>query len=443
MLTTSCSVFGSVVDAPGKLFDVFAQGGDGKPSVDLEVVRNDTLRFADRIVGRVETGTHIFAGRLSRQEATEEVDEKDKLEAKERALTWRLNTADRAYQTAAQARPIASLADLIAMCAYEKRVHELYWSKRYGEADEAMQRVWDSLTVEGLETVSRLLSKDLSRVVSRVIKQWEENATDADELQRAGPPRFEDLVPKDLDEATTTTLLGALGLDPLDSLEPAARELARARELGERAVYLAQRTARTLSWRVELLTLQVTEQPDIQTVLASVERTSKAFENASGTLETIPEKMRVEGQTLMQDLERTAPATQALLDSAAKTLDAGTRTAQAVGEMAHAFRSSEETLDEEDSDADMPPSKPFDPNEYTALATETARVLGELNAVARNTDSTLPAVRSTIDDAGSRLDASVERAFEHAVKLILIAVGAVFAAVLILRFVPQRRRRES
>ncbi len=447
VLTASCGIFESVADVPGRLFDVFAPGRDGQPSVDLDVVRNESLRFGDRIVNRVETATHIFTDRLLRQEETEEIDAKDQLEAHERGLRWRLSTANHAYQTATQSRPIAALVDLIAMCVYEKRLHEVYWSKRYGEADEAMQRVWDSLTEEGLETVSRLFSKDLSRVVAEVVTEWEKNATDPDELQRSGPPRFEDLVPKDLDEAQTTSLFGALGLDPFDSIEPAAREIALSRELAERAVYLAQRAPQTLSWRAELLTLQLTDQQDVQTVLASVERTSKAFEIASETVKALPEQLRIEGQALIEDLERTAPATQSLLETAERTLDAGTRTAQAIGEMANAFGSSRGTPSEEDSDADMAADtnngKPFDPVEYTELAAQTTRALEQLTVATQNADATLPAVRSTIDDAGSRIDASIDHAFGLAVKLVLIAVGAVFAAVLVLRFVPSRRRREQ
>ena len=50
--------------------------------------------------------------------------------------------------------------------------------------------------------------------------------------------------------ASTGSLLGLLGLDPLDSLEPAAREVARTRELAERAVFLAQRLLSRAGYRV-------------------------------------------------------------------------------------------------------------------------------------------------------------------------------------------------
>lgn len=447
LATTSCGIFRGVAEAPGRLFGVLAPGPDGKPTIDLEIVRNEGLRFADRMVSRIDTATHIFAARS------------DAPEADERGLSWRLNTADRAYQTAAQSRPIAALMDLLAICAYERTVHELYWSTKYGESDEPMIAVWSSLRDEGLETVNRLLSKELNQSVVRVLARWEESATDPEQLQRAGPPRFEDLVPKDLSPEETVTLFGALGLDPLDGIEPAAREIARSRELGERAVYLAQRAPRALAWRAELLALQLAKQTDVQTVLASVERTSKAFESASETVKALPEQLRIEGQALIHDLakeaavqraglaadvQRTAPSAQALLTTTEKTLDAGSRLAQSVESMANAFRDPRPDSATEDSEEESaPPSKPFDPNEYTALAQQTTRALVEFNTAVQQLSTNLPAARSGIDEAATRLEGSVDHALSAATKFVLITIGAIVAAIVVLRFVPSRRRRDA
>jgi hypothetical protein len=220
-LAASCGVFESVAAAPGQLFDVFAHGCEGKPRVDLEIAPGDALRYADGIVERVETATKVYAGRWSRQEMTEGVDEKDRLDGAERGLTWRLDTADRADQTATQPRPIASLVNLLAMCVYERRVHELHWPKRHGEAEGMLHTAWPSLGEEGIETVWRPLERELGAVVSRFIRQREAGTTDPDELQRAGPPPSGNHDPKELKDERTTTLLGASGLDPLDSLERA------------------------------------------------------------------------------------------------------------------------------------------------------------------------------------------------------------------------------
>lgn len=445
LLFSSCELFRGVAEAPGRLVGVLIPGPDGKPAIDLEVVRNDALRFSDRMVSRIETASNIFASRLETEEG------------RERALVWRLSTADRAYQTAAQSRPIAALVDLLAICAYERRVHELYWSKRYGEADEAMLRVWTSLYEEGQDVVDRLLSKELATSVKTLLRKWEENATDSDELQRGGPPRFEDLAARDEDRQESVSLFGALGLDPFDSIEPAAREIALTRELGERAVFLAQRAPRTLAWRSELLALRLGRQPDVQTALQSIDRTSKAIEHASATL---PERMRVEGQALIadlqnaaskqraglfDDLERTAEPTTELLSATQQTLEAGTRLADAIGAAKRTF--AEAQAEERDAivgTGSSPSSKPFDPVEYTQLAAQLTRGLEQLNTTTKQLETTLPAAERSVDAAATRLDRSVDDAFDGAVRLVLITIGAIVAAVLLVRFLsPARDGRQA
>src|SRR5690606_24115201 len=140
-------------------------------------------------------------------------------------------------------------------------------------------------------------------------------------------------------------LLGSLGLDPLDSIEPAAREVARTRELAERGLYLAQRTARILAWRGGLLTLELPRQQDLRAVLPDRERTSRAAAQSAATAATLPAQVGTEGEALVQrvsaelsaqraglvaDLERTSAPTRELLAQTEQTLAAGTRMAEAL-----------------------------------------------------------------------------------------------------------------
>lgn len=445
-LANSCKVAQGLANAPGRLVGVFSASPEGEPLVDLDRVRNDVLRFADRIVSRVDTSSHVFANR------------QDTPEAVERGLTWRLNTADRAYQTASQLRPVAALLDLLALCVYESNVHERHWMERYGEDDEVMLEVWKSLSDEGLEAVDRLLSPELSGSVKGILARWQENTTEPGELLRKGAPRFEDLVADNVAPEESLTLFGALGLDLFDSLEPAAREMARSRELAERAVFLAQRAPRTLAWRVELLTLRMTRQPDVQTVLESATQTSLALERASATIEALPEKLGAEGDALLQristelatqragivdDMEQVSAPTQALLSTAQDTLDAGARLAQAVDGAARSIDEARSPREGADPAASSEPDEPFDPSEYTALATEWTRVLEELNIAVQQGETSMPLAQRTLDTAATRLDRTIESAFGAALRFTLITIGAVVVAILALRLVPARRRRET
>lgn len=437
----SCKAAQEVAEMPGELVGAVTHGGkDKKKEIDLEVVRAEALRFADRMVTRVDVASHVFASRA------------DTEEARERALVWRLNTADRAFQTAAQTRPLAALADLLAQCFYERSVHELHWKPKYGDADEPVMSVWTSLCGEGLEIVGRTVSPEVQRTVESVLVRWTESATDPDVLLASGPPQFADLVSKDqFPEAESEGLFSALGLDPFGGIEPATREIARARELGERAVFLAQRMPRTLAWRMELLTLRLARQPNLQTLVESVERVTK-------TADSLPERVGAEGDKLLQrvstelatqragltsDLERLSPSVQATLATAEKTLDSAARLAASVESMARAFQGPPEEAGAAAKDADEPPGKPFDPNEYTALAAQTTKLAEELNTTVARLEASMPVAQKNLDEAATRLDASVDRALDGVLRVVLIAIGAIAVAFVVVRLVPSRRRADA
>jgi hypothetical protein len=444
-VAASCSVVRGVADAPGQIVGAVSGGQSKETPIDLAVVASDARRFADRIASRVDAATVEFAAKVATPEG------------REQALNWRLTTADHAYQSATQARPIAALADLVTQCVYQQRLHELHWRQVYGEADTPLVEVWTTLRQQGLESVDLHLGKELGQSLRTVIENWQAASTDPQALLRAGAPRFEDLVDPGQDTAESGSLFATLGLNPLDSLEPAAREIAATRELAERAVYLAQRAPRTLSMRAELLTLQLTRQPDLQSVLQDLERTSKAVESVSAIADALPEKLGVQVDDLLQrvsteistqragivtDLETTSASTQALLASSEKTLDAATRLAQALEATAHSvgpLLAHFATPEPEAPKEPEPPGKPFDPAEYTALAAQLTTMIQELNAAADRVDRLMPVAQRNLDEVATRADLSVARTIHEALRFALITIAAVVAGVVVLRFVPRRR----
>lgn len=447
---SSCGVAKGVAETPGRLVGVFSP--DAKPeqrAAELELVRSDVMRYADRIVTQIDAAAVVFAVRAGTPEAHE------------RSLQWRLDTAETAYQTATQPLPFSALADLVAMCVYEKRLHQAHWKQKFGDADAVMVDVWNSLVDQGLDTVKRRLPEDLSQTLQKVVDSWETDTHDVEQLLQSGPPRFEDLVAKETSGEDSTSLFGVLGLNPMDSLEPATQEIARSRELAERAVYVAQRTPKLLTWRAELLVLRVSQQPNVEGVLEDVNRVTKSVEEATTSL---PEKLRVEGDLLIQrvstelaaqrsglleDLETTSATTQALLVSSEKTLDAATRLANALESMSNAADpviarfTTPNAGDEPPPSPTEPPGKPFDPDDYTRLAAQLTDMVRELNVTADRIDKTMPIAQQNLDAAVARADQSVDRALDAVLRVALIVIGAIVVAALILRFVPKPQRAKS
>jgi hypothetical protein len=447
----SCGLVRGVADTPGRVVGAVSGGDSKPPKVDLDEARSESMRFADRIVSQVETAAYM----------TPEAQAKSP-EAAERSLVWKITAAEQAFQIAAQQHPVAALADLVALCAYQRKIHELYWVATLGEADQPLLQVWTALEKQGLDAADRCLPATQSQSFRDVLERWRAVTTDGTAAIQSGAPSFEDIATKHAETSQKTSLLGVIGLDPLDSIEPAARELARSRELAERAVFLAQRMPRTLAWRTELLTLRAARQPGMKSLLEDMERTSKAAEGAVATADALPAKLRAEGDALIQrvstelstqragivtDLERTSAPTQALLTQMQQTLDAGTRLSQALDVTTKSVDQFIAHVAPPEPPGAAPkeesPGKPFDPVEYTALAAELTGTLHELNAAAANLDRSLPAVQQTVDAAAARVDRSIDRAWTLAVWLVLIAVGATAAAVLLVRAVSARRQRAS
>jgi len=450
LVAPACKIAENVVAAPGAIVGAATGQGAKKTTVDLERARQEVNALADRVVLQVDMGALLFA----QQEGTEV--------GARQALIFRIQAAEHALAAATEPRPLSALANLVALAAFESRLHEVHWSARFGAADEPMLEAWRQVEEEGFVAAEACLPTELVTAMRDVLTRWRAMSNEPDALVRSGAPRFSELLDHVNEADPANGLFRTLGLDPLEGIEPAAREVARARELAERGLFLAQRTPRVLAWRVELLTREVSSQADVQSVLADLERTTKAVEQVAATAQGLPERLRVEGDALLQrvsteiaaqragivsDLERASTPTQALLAQSAEALDAGTRMVQALDVttktvdafVARVAPPDPPGAEPKSSRVDEPPSKPFDPVEYTALATEIGAALERLNTTVARLDQTLPAVQKSVDDTAARVDRSVERAYGFALRLVLIAIGATAIAVLLVRALGRRR----
>jgi len=88
------------------------------------------------------------------------------------------------------------------------------------------------------------------------------------------------------------------------------------------------------------------------------------------------------------------------------------------------------------------PAKPFDIVEYGDAATRIGTAAAELGTAIRNLDQSMPNVQKTIDVAVSRIDQSIEAAFHKGLQLGLALVGAVTLAVLLVRALGARAKRD-
>jgi hypothetical protein len=352
---------------------------------------------------------------------------------------------------------------MVVMVTLGRMVHEDHWSKVYGDADQPMLEAYRKLEEELWGLASQALTPKHQEALRTVLREWRENNPDAATVGFVRLPAFADLVkaskkgsPGMLDE-----LSGMLTLDPLSGLEPTTREIEKSRLFAERTLFYAQRAPLLLSAQVELLTLKLTTQPDVQMTLASAERISRAAEEVSKTAGGLPELVRSEReaaikqasdeltkqrQGLIDDLQQAHEPVGQMLGQARDTLSAG-------AEMSTALHGAIDSLDKflgrfdkkvepgAPPEPPKPPGKPFDIADYGTAATNIGSAARDLNALVTTIDGSVPKLQSAADQLVQRGEQTIDVAFQRGLTLgiALIAVAAI--AVLAVRWVSWRWTR--
>jgi ABC-type transporter Mla subunit MlaD len=263
-------------------------------------------------------------------------------------------------------------------------------------------------------------------------------------------------------------------VDPLSGLDPAVREVAQVRQLGERAFYYLQHVPELMSTRVELMALRSSQSPEVAGTLASVERVSEAAASLAATAEALPAQVSAEREAalaqvsaeltaqregLVRDLETareplgellvntrgTVEATRALSESLTETLRvldafvgrfAKKEGEQPAGAPAGIAPAAAET-------ASTPPGRPFDITEYGAAAEQIGAAVRDLGTTIATLDKSLPQVQQALAEAAAQGERSVDHVFESAYRLLAAALAGSALTVLLVRWISSRTRAAS
>ena len=87
---------------------------------------------------------------------------------------------------------------------------------------------------------------------------------------------------------TSSGLFVLLGLDPFSSLDPAVREIAQTRELGERTVFYAQRLPNLVDMQVERLAYEFATMPETKRLLANADSIAAAAAATGSVVGELP-----------------------------------------------------------------------------------------------------------------------------------------------------------
>jgi hypothetical protein len=213
----------------------------------------EVMRFGDQYMERVVRRTEQLAAAVPGQ-------------VRLAVLDWQFTQATATVQIAAGTNPIMNAVDMVVMVSLNRRIVETTWIDRYGEAAQPLLRTYRSLEEEAWELLDGVGTADQHAELNAALALWfKENQR----LETAAFIRFSDFAGEgqEAEVRVSPGLLGIVGLDPLEGIDPAVREFEQTRLLAERAVYYTQRLPILLDIQLGLIAARVAETPEARTLL--------------------------------------------------------------------------------------------------------------------------------------------------------------------------------
>lgn len=444
----ACQAVRTVAEAPGKVTESLLPGASAPARPPLSDLPGAVLQYADVFTSRIATASEEFAAAAGTPEAHLQ------------AVEWRLEESRAAIQIATGPLPAASLLQLLATVTAARINHQEHWlPKVWGEADRPMLAAFEESERDGWALVELFLDGTQVAEVRRLIEEWTTRSRDsADGL--IGRLSVADMTAalKAQQGPSRGKLLGFLHLDPLASLEPAAREVALTRLTVERSLFWAERLPLLVEDQLEQLVLRLRSQPEVVQVLQDVERTSLSLQDVSGTVARLPEELSAEREAavrqisdeltaqragLVQDLETARGTLVELLEESRATFAAGATMSTEVAGAVRALDGFVGRFDEEEAPASAapggpaapsePPGKPFDITEYGAAAERLGTAAGELRALVNDLDANLPRLDRMVEVTAERGEQAIDHAFRRGLILGLTLIAAAAGATLLVR----------
>ena len=379
-----------------------------------------------RFVSGLVTGEGVGSGRITQQELREAllqyasrfestvVAAADTISAgtkdpviQRRTLRWKLGVTPVVNQAAFMSEPEAAF---VAMLTVAVSMHEFLTSGTGVEAFGDQQKLAVDASAELVEAAVALgdrflTDKELARVTQEV-----------DALVQAQPMRGEFVAEKVQSLVTASESspifdwVTAIPLSPFRALQGVDQGAQAIREFNDTAMEISRIVAsmpRLIRWNLELLTLDISQQGDIEASLDSFDALASSAQSLSQTAESLPGTLR----ELLAEAERTGQS----LGPLSQSLE---RTATAVAEAGAAWGGLVQQLDKPPKDPSQP-SRPFDIREWQQTAAQVTSAATELRAMLDSLQTL-----STSDAVGvpfAQVTARIEEVEAHSRSLVNLA----------------------
>jgi hypothetical protein len=405
-----------------------------KRSEQLQILQLRGMRFADEYVGSIIQPIRYF------QASTE--DAVDRLAAQ----NWLLSQATAAYTIASGPSPVVNAVDLVVLTTLSRMVIDDAWSgEHFGERAALLRDTYHRLEPLALELAQGTLSADQIAELQQIIAKWRAQNPHVTAISFV---HFRDVAASIGQFAAAGNdpsggLFSLLGLDPLSSLDPAVREIARTRELAERTIYYAQRVPNLLDMQVERLTYEFATMPEMKRLLANADGVGNAASTTGRVINELPALLSREREAAIRQFMDAVTAetshTRQLTVELKAALEAGTAASNSLTTSIRAFDQLMSRFDKPPaSGVPQTPARPFNITEYTDAAGEIARAAKELQGLIAGVDRDARPLMLAADRATTALNEAIEHAYWLLVRLIGILLSGALVVALAYRGIARR-----
>jgi hypothetical protein len=423
-----CHQVQTAVEMPGQAVRAVTPGKTKeKPGTDLVALQQNLLRFTDEFWA----GTVIALDKL--EESTNVLSSAEVLKIK----IW---VGTEVCSIASGPNALANLLDMTVFVTSARQVAENRWkSEVYGEAVLPLVESCRQCESNIWQMASTVLKTNQVQELKKAIADWRaRNPNQGVMGARAVGFAAQFAQTHSAEASSPGSVFSLLRLDPLSSLDPAAREVAQTRLFAERALYVTQKMPSLLRWQVELMTLNTLQAPQVQQLVTNTTTATESLQHLTLTAEKLPQQLSTEREELVKALEAQEKTLTPLLAQVNQALVAGSQMSTSLNTTLTTFDTVMGHLSPPQTNPVGPPrtnSQPFRIQDYTLAAAQleaTARQLTELLVALDKTvgPTNLATVSAQANSLIQQTQTSGRALIDHGFWLAVLLVAVILVAAL-------------
>jgi hypothetical protein len=387
-------------------------------------------------------------------------------EARSIAHERKIGSMTSALSIATDNNPLSGFCDFVVLVTLQHQAVEMESSRALFEPAVAQEIVdsYKQLDDEAWKMAEGTLMPEQVHELRVLVQTWRERNPDQSyvgfvrlaDLSHA-IPRVPEKAEKSGASGAASSLLSMFTLDPLASLDPAAREVEQTRMLAERMFFYLQRAPYLFRWQAEGLYGDVTASGQTRTIIEAVDRTSKAAEQISQVAAKLPQDVAVERKAAIDQIaSAVTDQRQAVLDeldSVQKPVDSmllhAKDTAAQLQGLATAVGDTTVKVDqilarfdkpEKPVDPNAPPAKPMTAEDIQAISKDARATVEQVTILTQELQKTLsmPAwkdrqadITTITNETHEHISGLIDQVFTRVLIVVIVApivvAGALFA----------------